>query len=788
MNRVAVAAGGILVALVGSIRGAETATAAWQACLAPGGEVVGRPDAGTVRQLGPTWAGWVTGQADADDYRVDLDVTLDRVLNRAAWQVGVLVRYQSPGRYYRVQMSDRGNQIALWKPTGSVVATAAAAIEPGKTYHLRCVAQGAAIRVELDGRVVIDYHDPTLPIPSGRPGVAVCGAEATVANWRVTPLPRPAPTARTTHRPVFTFRKWMGAEWLFDGQEPIARFYRKRLSLYDVKLRPGYRPLTQWYLYWRVQTHGDATELEEMTVEQQGGPEFVMRLRSITKPKTYRSHQVWRVTYDAPNHVYRYTADARREPLVAKWAKAHHNINEFFDPYYADAPAAAHTGCPGIKPCPYDWVVLRGPDGVVYKRPLTRDFWAHPGTKRTIAPGGFCGVFPGTHLAPVTEFLDPGQTDRIQHQDLCLWAYDTHFRGSHDQVTWCMTAYPTPKARRILSQARLHPSVAMTDPTILKDMKRRHRVRKLPWRMEYLVHPGGRDRFALVRRRDQPVHEQAWIGWYEIERTVGHGDRMCLRLRNDGTHTAYAAVASTPPCGTAHRTFGVFTIRVWVRTRDVRGKPELALALDHRAKHTYRFPIAVRPTQDWTPVVFRAYLPWVGMGHITLSYAGPGTVWVDDLEILPPEPGRYIYEAEHVRWAGGWEVVDDPQAGGGQAGGGQAIVAQPGKHKPGYMLAGPYTRGQPVGPYKATFRLKVAGPLTPVRPVGLLEVQEVDGHGIVWKKRFTTADFAKPDTYQEFTAPFRRTVHGCMQYRFRWRGQVRCTFDRYTITLATLGT
>jgi len=204
----------------------------------------------------------------------------------------------------------------------------------------------------------------------------------------------------------------------------------------------------------------------------------------------------------------------------------------------------------------------------------------------------------------------------------------------------------------------------------------------------------------------------------------------------------------------------------------------LEIALDDRAKHTYRFPIAVRLTQDWTRVEFRRYLPWVGAGRIKLLFDGPGTVWFDDLEILPPTPGRYLYEAEHVRWAGAWDVVDDPQAGGGKA-----IAAQPGKHKRGYMVAGPYTSGQPTGTYKATFRLKVAGPLKPVRPVGLLEIQEVNGQWIVWSKRFTTADFAKPDAYQDFAASFRRTVHGVMQYRFRWSGTVACTFDRYTITL-----
>ena len=770
---------GVLL-LIGATGVPGARATAWRAGLSPGGEVTGSPGAGTLHQLGPTWAGWVAGQTAANDYRVDVDVAVERAKRYGSpWQFAVLVRHESDEAYYRVQVSVTTGQVALWKPTGSIVATATAAIEPGRTCHLTCIAQGPTIRVEVNGKPAITYHDRTLPVMAGPPGLAVCAATAKVSGWRVTPLGAAGKAPLSPHQPRFTFRQWMGREWIFDGREPIARFYRKRLSLYDVKLRPGYRPLTQWYLYWRVQTHGDATELEEMAIEKQGGAELVMRIRSITKPKTYRSHQLWRVTYDADNHVYRYTVDARREPLVAKWAKAHYNINEPFDPYYADAPESAHTACAGARRCPYDWVVLRGPDGVVYKRPLTRNFWAHPATKRAIAPDGFCGVFLGKHLAPVTEFLDdPRQTARILHQDLCLACYDTHFRGSHDQVKWRVTAYPKHKALRLLAQATLHPSVAMTDPAILKDMKRRYRIRKLPWRMEYLVHPGGRDRFALVRRRDEPCHEYAWIGWYDIDRTVGHGDAMSLRLSSDGKQRAYAQVMSGPPCGTGHRTFGTFTIRVWVKTQQAHKHPVLEIALNHRAKHTYRFPIPVRPTQDWALAELTSYLPWVGMGHIRLSLDGPGTVWFDDLEILPPKPGHYRYEAEHVRWAGGWDIVDDDRASGGKA-----IAAQPGKHKPGYMVAGPYAAGQPPGRYKAMFRLKVGGPLEPVQPVGLLEIQECSGQWIVWKKRFTTADFAKPDTYQDFSATFNRTLHGRMQYRFRWRGKVPCTFDRYEINL-----
>jgi hypothetical protein len=205
------------------------------------------------------WTCALGGDAAWSNYRVDCQIHLAKSADRrdglelgsfvafsshanlGGYEAGLILRRQSPQKFYRVAVSSLWKEIILWRPSGGVVQAVAFPFEIGKTYRLVAECRGPRIAVQVDGKPVIDWWDAADPIASGKVGLARKEGESHFAAVKVEPLDAPAEKA-PAHTPRFHERSWHNLRFFFDGDEPL--FTLKDDNVLDLmKFRPGYRPI-----------------------------------------------------------------------------------------------------------------------------------------------------------------------------------------------------------------------------------------------------------------------------------------------------------------------------------------------------------------------------------------------------------------------------------------------------------------------------------------------------------------------------------------------------------------
>ena len=157
----------------------------------------------------------------------------------------IVVRWQDPDNNYMVRLSSGYGHVELWKTHGGVVRVKAHPFEPGKDYQLRVTVSGPWIVVSVDGKELIRYFDRVEPVLQGQAGVAVRESRVSFADFRVerAAAMRDAPPA---YRPAFHRQTWVGKDYIFDGDEPVAWFCwnpGEGLELREMKLRAGLMPM-----------------------------------------------------------------------------------------------------------------------------------------------------------------------------------------------------------------------------------------------------------------------------------------------------------------------------------------------------------------------------------------------------------------------------------------------------------------------------------------------------------------------------------------------------------------
>jgi len=153
---------------------------------------------------------------------------------------GLIVRYQSPDRYYMIRLSTAYQHVELWKTKGGVVCVKPFPFKAGTDYRLAVSAHGPWITLAINGQEVLKYADPVEPILAGRIGVGVRESRVSFSNASVVPLSGKA-AAVPAHKPNFRLRDWVGRRYIFDGDEPVAHFSPLG-TLQEVKLHPGLMP------------------------------------------------------------------------------------------------------------------------------------------------------------------------------------------------------------------------------------------------------------------------------------------------------------------------------------------------------------------------------------------------------------------------------------------------------------------------------------------------------------------------------------------------------------------
>jgi len=172
--------------------------------------------------------------------------------NVPGWDFGVVLRRSDPLRFYRICLSGHRGELALWDSLGEFLQLVPCPVEVGEPHQLEVVCHGARFEVTLDGKQVLDYVDRSLPHAGGRVGLAVWRSKVVVSRFEVTRIaPDAAPPS--PHRPDFRLEQDDTTTILFDGNEPISRYFKSNRgevgALFQscVKLQPGGRTV---YYTW----------------------------------------------------------------------------------------------------------------------------------------------------------------------------------------------------------------------------------------------------------------------------------------------------------------------------------------------------------------------------------------------------------------------------------------------------------------------------------------------------------------------------------------------------------
>ena len=684
----------------------------------------------------------------------------------SGYDLAVILRHADGGHFCRIQFSSRSQEVAIWKPSGGFVHVRPAKIAVGKAHRLAAQARGDLVEVFLDGQQVARYHGQAERIGAGAAGLAVYGADVRFEEVEVLGVaveaPKPPPRIQRFH-----WRTWRGREWVFDGDEPIAIFDRKKLSLWEAKLKPGFRPVLYWELFWKQYdgVHNYSDRLDHLKILKQDGPELVVEWRSHDPSRRITTSATMTVGFDKELGSYAY--DVRTQFVVnpgKTWQDTADGL-EYCNliPYNVVGPAT--WGQSDDWPWWYRWVVYTEADGTLAKHPLSHNRlrYVHPKPD-----GGFYGFFGNNAVNPVVFFHNPTDPSLEAYSGLCHWAFDIHFRyrpykhkhvmpaGTKHVAHYRVVGFDAARSKEALGKAKLHPYFAEAE--------------------RYPIYVRGRNAFHRSRGRDEPQREYEWRGG-DWDRQVGHDDRYSIRLTGgqrgkDRCIVEIGGSRFSEPVRT-----GVYTITAYVKTQDVTGEgATVGVQLLHPDEPPAFCRWRATGTAGWRRVHFSVYLPKRAAVRVILELRGKGTAWFDDVQVeYPRRDTPFLYEAERLALhRSRCEVAGDPQATGGRA-----VRCVPGTHKPGGWFFGPYSPDEPLGDHVALFRLKVADNRT-VKPVAEIDVHE-ESRGVIAKRTVLGTDFRAANVYQYFALPFSRTLPGAMQYRAESRGGAECWADHVAV-------
>lgn len=545
---------------------------------------------------------------------------------------GLVVRYQGPDRYYMVRLSTAYQHLELWKTRGGVVQVKPFAFKAGTDYRVAVSAHGPWITVAVDGKEVLKYADPVEPIPSGKVGVAVRESRVAFSKASVAPLegkPDPVPA----HKPDFQLRDWVGRRYIFDGDEPIAHF-SPQATLQEVKMVPGLMPMvivdstppTWGNLDWKL-------EQTQLTFGKTGKT-FTFAAERDDKADRCKGYGDWLLSYD-PAVGYIWDFRARIEVLVdGKVKKWNLDLLDFCI-YQTVAPATDKLPQCRTRP---NFCLYERPDGKYGCYPANHQFKnnnAGASPELAIRKGGFVGTTVDD-WAFVAEL--PDDNEHLYWADYCAWGLDQHIMPS------CTNGFTlAAKGDVYRGHARIH---ALPPARVQQVVRDGVRPGERPANQrELFAH------FEPVNRFDDIVMAVAgdsktrWIGTYTIDRSVGRGDKLSMRLD---------AVAGKPPVsamldqvGPSFRTGPYlapkYRIGGWVKADAFKGK--VAVRMDNitfakpRDAAKPEASLEIAGASEWKFIGFETEFPHLAhLWRLTVEAQGEGSVWVDDFEISPLKP------------------------------------------------------------------------------------------------------------------------------------------------------
>ena len=602
------------------------------------------------------WRYAVAGETEWADYTLSATVTIEQPAPLKGFRPGdffynyqwgreaigsdaaLLVRYHDPDHYYMVRLSSAYDHVELWKTHGGVVQVKPWRFEPKLAYRVSVTATGRWIIVTIDGKEIIRYADPVRPLRVGKVGFGVRESRVRFSDVQVTPAKRlhaPPPA----HVPRFRLHKWVGRDYVFDGDEPIGFVFNgpSGWRLCEMKLAPGLMPMLTAFVGMQSYVHkADA----QWKVTQEGAV-FALTAKLKANDGAFACDAAWKLRHDpARGYVWdkRATLTMLKDKVLKAWP-------ELDDPYFYQLVAPVTTKLPKCRAELNYCIKLTG-DGTTAVYPIAQHEWVDAlggvdTSKLTIRPGG-ANVSTVDGWGVVCEL--PKDNDRSYTTGYCHWGMDQHLRETSRHVPVRGETYTGHVRYSLWDPARVRAELARG--VLPPPRPNRTRWQTSP---QLIAHTEPVNRCDTIYPGLTGESVRLWTGHYAVDHTTGRGDACSMRIdaaaitkrvdrpyRDERPNVWLGPSYWTGPYLAPRYRFGL-----WVKADRFTGKV-VFLANGFNPSPGTKKPDDIRvelPIQgkcDWTRLSFEATFPrrvfnWV----LRIDAIGTGTVWVDDLEVTP---------------------------------------------------------------------------------------------------------------------------------------------------------
>jgi len=463
------------------------------------------------------------------------------------------------------------------------------------------------------------------------------------------------------HLPRFALRTCgglcAGEQWLYDGDEPIARlqdvpveqpeqnlrYFDRNLTpveLRQLKLAPGGRPLVYGVqMYWKLPGL-EAPLLEDIEIEGQDGDCLQLTVTTVDPGGVYTSRRVLTLTYDETLRSYVYDFKAHlflHSPEVFDLAA---EVSfEYCDPWYADVPGPT-VEFSGMWQKHFSHLLAEPGKGPVWQMPINHLATGIP-SPQSFKDGGLfvLGFDPGNN--PAFEFV--GNTAERTSVSVCNWGYDIHLDARyrrdelygpicpHFRIRLC----PDEKVQQLIAEAAPAPPITYEG------------LDELP---RYERHTSFADGMRLDQPTAGPLDPWPWMprgdGGAQWRRDFGRSDHHCLQIsKSTPGPTEWFMDRESDGAWTEPWARGIsFRISAYIKTDNVVGRGAFLAVRWWVYNYPQRYPYICSQklvgTHDWTRVEVEIHgppPPAISAICLILRQDGSGTTFFDDLdvEILP---------------------------------------------------------------------------------------------------------------------------------------------------------
>ncbi len=549
---------------------------------------------------------------------------------------GLIVRYTDDDNYYLVRLSSGYDHVELWKTHGGVVQVAAHDFAPNRPAKIEVTVSGRWIIVRVDGKERIRYADPLQPLRNGRVGLGVRESRARFTGVQVIPaahIDTPVPP----HKPDFRLKRWVGRDYIFDGDEPIGFLFpgANGLAFAEVKLQPGLMPLVTPYVGMSTYTY----RLEYTRNITDQGKSFAMTAQMHDKDDGFVCDADWSITYE-PDRGYvwdkRATVTVLKDKALTAWP-------ELDDPFFYQLCAPVTDKLPACSRA-LKYCIKQVDNGLTLAYPNAQHIWvdALGGVdtgKAFIRPGG-ANVTTVDGWGVVCEV--PADNSHRYATGYCHWGLDQHLHET--------THHRPVKGERFSGHVRYS---LWTPERVQAELARSVSPPQLPNRPpsdQRIAHVEPVNRCTAVYPGLTGASVRLWTGNYTVDHAVGRGDTTSMRIdaativrRSDGQYgDERPNIWLGPTYWTGPYLAPRYRFGAWVKADNFTGKVALrAENFDWTPAAKSKFPVAqvelpIQGKCDWTYVTFEGGFPrkvfnWV----LRIDPVGTGVVWVDDFEVTP---------------------------------------------------------------------------------------------------------------------------------------------------------